>query len=59
MRKFKSIVLAAAAIGSILGPGAAFAADLPARTYSKAPVTVDIARVALDYRFGGPVVAKY
>jgi hypothetical protein len=59
MRKVKSIVLAAAAIGSILGLGVAFAADLPARTYSKAPVTVDIARVALDYRFGGPVVAKY
>jgi len=41
MRNSKLIISAAVAASAILGIGAASAADLPARTYSKAPVMVD------------------
>ena len=40
MRNSNSIISAAVAFSAILGIGAASAADLPARTYTKAPAVV-------------------
>jgi outer membrane immunogenic protein len=55
MRNSKLIVTAAAAVSVILGIGAASAADLPARTYTKAPVMVDRAYSWTGCYVGGNV----
>jgi outer membrane immunogenic protein len=55
MRNSKLIVSAVAAVSVILGIGVASAADLPARTYTKAPVMVDRAYSWTGCYIGGNV----
>src|SRR5712671_818744 len=51
MRNF--ILPAALAVSAIIGPGAAKAADLPVRTYTKAPIAVDPAYNWTGFYVGG------
>jgi outer membrane immunogenic protein len=53
MRHSNLIISAAVAISAIAGIGAASAADLPARTYTKAPVMVETPSWTGFYIFGG------
>jgi outer membrane immunogenic protein len=55
MRNSKLIVSTALAIGAIVGIGAVSAADLPARTYTKAAVMVDPAYNWSGFYIGGEV----
>jgi outer membrane immunogenic protein len=55
MRSSKLIVSAAVAISTVAGIGAASAADLPARTYTKAPAMVDPSYNWSGFYIGGNV----
>jgi outer membrane immunogenic protein len=59
MRNFNPVISAACAIGAILGIGAASAADLPARTYTKAPVVVAEVYNWTGFYIGGSVGGKW
>ncbi|HBK05853.1 MAG TPA: porin family protein, partial [Acetobacteraceae bacterium] len=53
MRNLKLIVSAAAIVSTLVGITAATAADLPARTYTKAPVYVEPAFNWSGFYVGG------
>jgi outer membrane immunogenic protein len=55
MRNFGSLFSAVVAVSAILGTGAAAAADLPARTYTKAPAMVDPAVNWSGFYIGGDI----
>jgi outer membrane immunogenic protein len=59
MQNSKLIVCAAVAANAIISIGAASAADLPARTYTKAPVMVDPGYNWTGFYVGGSLGGKW